>query len=171
MAKKKRTRRRRAPLAAKRTKRRKSKSRGFLNDIMNPTIAMKSAKEVAMGAGGGVAAILTHKLLPATTGKFFKVLIAGVGGFGASVFGLPAVGAGYTGGLIALTFQNGLLGDDMEENDYANQNALSEMPLYLDEGGEPFVIEEGEDGEAYKRYLSDEEAAMIPELSVIRSAS
>lgn len=155
-------RRKRAPLAAKRTKRRHTKSKGFLSDIMNPTIAMNSAKTVASGAGGGIAAILVHKLIPATSGKIVRVLSAGIGGFAAAVFGLPSVGAGFTGGQIALTFQNGLLNDEMEETEFADSESLEEMPLYLDAAGEPFVIEEDSNtGESYTRYLSEEEKEMI----------
>lgn len=155
-------RRKHTPMAAKKTKRRHTRSKGFLNDLMNPTVAMTSAKIVAGGAGGGIAAILAHKLVPATTSKIVRVVGGGVVGFLSAVMGAPSIGSGFTGGVIALTFQNGLLNDGMEKTEFADDKSLEEMPLYLDAAGEPFVIEEDPNtGESYTRYLSEEEKQMI----------
>jgi len=156
-----RKRKRKAPTAVR--KRKYNKPKGFLNDLMNPTIAMNSAKSTASGAAGGVGAIVANKLIPATSGKFFKLIAAGVGGFGAAAFGFPHIGSGFTGGMIALTFNNGLMGDgEMEEEEFADEDSLSEMPLYLDAAGEPFVIEEDpQSGESYTRYLTEEEKSMV----------
>jgi hypothetical protein len=156
-----RKRKRKAPLSSSKSRRR-PKPKGFLNDLMNPTIAMNSAKTTASGAAGGAAAIVAHKLIPASTGKLMKLIIAGVGGFGAAAFGLPHVGSGFTGGMIALNFQNGLMGEDMEEEEFADETSLEEMPLYLDAAGEQFVIEEDPNsGESYTRYLTEEEKELV----------
>lgn len=148
-----------APAKRKTKKRRKPLSKGFLSDLVNPTIAMNAGKTVGSGAAGGIAGLAIHKLLPVATGKFMRVIIAGISGYGAAVFGYPNIGAGATGAQLALAFQNGFMGDDMEENEFADDEALSEMPVYLDEDGTPFVMEEDQQsGETYTRYLSEEEA-------------
>jgi hypothetical protein len=147
-----------APAKRKNKKRRKPLSKGFLSDLVNPTIAMNAAKTVGSGGAGGIAGLAIHKLLPVATGKFMRVIVAGISGYGAAVFGYPNVGAGATGAQVALTFQNGFMGEDMEENEFADDESLSEMPVYLDEEGVPFVMEEDEhSGESYTRYLSEEE--------------
>jgi hypothetical protein len=66
------------------------------------------------------------------------------------------LGAGFTGGLIALTYQNGLLNDDMEETEFADDDVLSEYPPILDEDGNPMILEEN-DGEPYYRQMSADE--------------
>lgn len=75
-------------------------------------------------------------------------------------FGMPHTGAGFTGGMTALTFQNGLLG---EEESFADEDALSDMPLFLDDDGRPMVLEESDDGRAGYRYLSEEEIRVLDE--------
>jgi len=144
-------------------KRRKHRKKGFMGDLMNPTIAMHSAKSTLAASGGAMGSVFVQKMLPATMGKFPKVLIALGGGFLISSFGMPSVGNGFTAGMVALNFQNGFLNDDTpQDNQYADPYALHDMPLYLDADGEPFVIEEDhESGESYTRYLSEEEKEMV----------
>lgn len=161
MATKKPTKRRRRKALSSPARRRRSspRKRGLLADIMNPTIAMNSAKSTLAAAGGGMAAVTCNKVIFApTTGKMMRVGTALLGGFLASAFGMPSVGSGFTGGLFALTFQNGLMadGDDMQETDFADENVLADQPIFLDENDNPMVLEEGE-GDPYYRYLSEEE--------------
>lgn len=162
MATKKPTKRRRRKALSAPSRRRRSsggRRKGLLADIMNPTIAMNSAKSTLAAAGGGMAAVTCNKVIFApTTGKMMRVGTALVGGFLASAFGMPSVGSGFTGGLFALTFQNGLMADDgmEEETEFADENVLADQPIFLDENDNPMVLEEGE-GEPYYRYLSEEE--------------
>jgi hypothetical protein len=156
-------RRRHTSVSATPKRRRTHTKKGFMGDLMNPTIAMHSAKSTLAASGGAMGSVFVQKMLPATMGKFPKVLIALGGGFLINSFGMPSVGNGFTAGMIALNFQNGFLNDDGPQNNaYADPYSLSDKPLYLDADGEPFVIEEDEmSGEAYTRYLSEEEKELV----------
>jgi hypothetical protein len=130
-----------------------------LADNSPPTWGQSFKKTIGAGSGGGLA-IVAHKLTPATVPKIARVGGSFILGLVAARFGMPSTGAGFFGGTIALNFQNGLMGEDAN---YANNNALSDMPIYLDEQGQPMVLEEGQDGTSGYRYLSDEEVAELTE--------
>ncbi len=151
-------RRRRKALSSPTRRRRATKKSGGLADMFNPTIAMQSAKSVLMASGGGLLSMVVNKsILPPTSGKVAKVGTALIGGFLLSSFGMAAAGSGFTGGLMALAFQNGLLADDMEEQDFADENILSDEPIFLDEDGNPMFLNEN-GGEPFMQYLNDAEA-------------
>lgn len=152
-------------LSAPKRRRRNSRKRGLsakgmLADILNPTIAMDSAKKTLASAGGGFGAVIANKvLLPATMGKGVRLLTGLAVGFLGASLGMPAMGAGFTGGMVALAFQNGLMADDAE---FTDPNSLADAPLFLDEENNPMVLEEGPDGAQY-RYLSEDEIQTLEE--------
>lgn len=155
-----RKRRRKSPASGgTRKSRRAPRKRGYLNDIFNPTVAMNSARATISATTGAGGAIFVNKMLPATMGKLPKVAIALGLGFVASNFGFGNVGAGFTGGMMALTFQNGFLNDDAS---FADDDALAELPLYLDENDSPMVLEDGN-----FRYLEDDEVQALADAGVI----
>lgn len=165
MAKRKRKsprRRNRKGLSAAPRRRRSSarRSKGFLSDMFNPTVSKNSAITSLSGGAGGLGAIVAHKFLPATGAAKLMRIGAALGvGFIAATLGKPNVGAGFAGGLMALSFQNGLLADGA---DYANENSLMDGPIWLDENDQPMTLEEGEDGPQL-RYLSDDEIDVLHE--------
>lgn len=147
-------RRRTKALATSGKRRSTPRKKGLLSDMFNPTIAMNSAKNTLLSAGGGLGAMVVNKaILPATAGKGLKVAVAVGVGFLASSLGMEKLGSGFTGGLVALTFQNGLMA---EETDFAEEGVLSEYPPILDENGNPVILEEN-NGDAYYRPLNDVE--------------
>lgn len=151
--------RRRKALSSAPTRRRSRRKSGGLADMFNPTIAMHSAKTTLAAGGGGLLAMVVNKsVLPPTAGKVAKIGTALVGGFIASAFGMASVGAGFTGGLMALTFQNGLLAEDMQETEFADENVLADQPIFMDEDGNPMFLNDG-DGQPFYQYLSEEEIA------------
>lgn len=151
--------RRRKALSSAPTRRRSRRKSGGLSDMFNPTIAMHSAKTTLAAGGGGLLAMVVNKsVLPPTAGKVAKIGTALVGGFIASAFGMASVGAGFTGGLMALTFQNGLLAEDMQETEFADENVLADQPIFMDEDGNPMFLNDG-DGQPFYQYLSEEEIA------------
>jgi hypothetical protein len=120
-----------------------------------------TAKKTGLGMAGGFGAVIAHKLIiPAATGKVPRVIAALAVGLLATKFGAPSIGSGFTGGLTALTFQNGVLAD---EADYADQNALSDQPIFLSEDGTVMVLEEGSDGTSFYREVTDDEARALQE--------
>lgn len=151
-------RRRRKALSAPTRRRRTAKKSGVLADMFNPTIAMQSAKNTLMASGGGLLSMVVNKsILPPTSGKVAKVGTALIGGFLLSSFGMASAGSGFTGGLMALAFQNGLLAEDMEEQDFADDDVLSDEPIFLDEDGNPMFLNEN-GGEPFMQYLNEKEA-------------
>ena len=153
-----RRRRRKHGLSAPSKRRRVTHRKGGLADMFNPTVAMHSAKETLMAAGGGLGAMIVNKsILPPTASKGVKVAVATIGGFLLTSFGMGSLGAGFTGGTMALAFQNGLLADsELDENEFADEDVLSEQPMALDEDGNPLILEEN-DGEPYWRSLTESE--------------
>ncbi len=152
--------RRRKALSSAPARRRSRRRSGGLADMFNPTVAMQSAKTTLAAGGGGLLAMVVNKsILPPTAGKVAKVGTALIGGFIASAFGMASVGSGFTGGLMALTFQAGLLAeDDMQETDFADNDVLSDQPIFLDEDGNPMFLNDG-GGEPFYQYLNEEEMA------------
>ena len=153
-------RRRRKALSAAPSRRRTRRKSGGLADMFNPTVAMQSAKNTAAAAGGGLLSMIVNKsILPPTAGKVAKVGTALIGGFVMSAFGMNNVGSGFAGGLMALTFQNGLLAeDDFQEEDFADDMVLSEQPIFLDDDGNPMFLNENE-GAPFMQYLNEDEIA------------
>lgn len=139
---------------------RRRKRKGGLSELFNPTVAMNSAKSTLAASAGGMGAVFFNKMVPATWGKLPRVALGFGLGFLATSFGMGSTGAGFTGGTMALTFQNGFMNEDA---DFAEEESLSDMPLFLDEEGNPMVLEEGENGEAAYRYLSEAEIQTLNE--------
>lgn len=144
-------------------RRKKAQRKGFLSEIgladsTNKLTLGQSLKKTIGASIGGGAGILVHKLAPTSWGKLVRVGGAFVISTGLAYFGMPSTGAGYMGATIALNFQNGLMADG-----YADENALADAPLFVDDNGNAMVLEEGEDGTSGYRYLSEEEVAMLSE--------
>jgi hypothetical protein len=161
MAKKKRKpRRKTASLSSggkRKSVKRRPRSRGILSDMTNPTVLMNGAKFAFSAAVGGIAGTHASKYInPAATKLQRGLIILGVGILG-NMLGYPTTTAGAVGAMTAANFPNGLSdGDDSDNANFADQNVLSDMPLFLDDNGRAMVLEEGEDGANY-RYLSDRE--------------
>lgn len=163
MAKKRRktTRRKSSPSGGGHTRRRKSgtRRRGLSAGGMklSTTTLMNAAKETGLAMTGGGLGIMAHKLIPAATGKWGRLgIILGLGIAG-HVIGFPKLTNGMVGSMTGQSFPNGLSDDDAS---FADEDVLSDMPLFLDDDGSPMVLEEGDDGAQY-RYLSDEEVEMM----------
>jgi len=144
--------------SGKRTTVRRRKRKGGLSEMFSPTVAMNSAKATLAASAGGMGAVFLNKIVPATWGKLPRVAIGFGLGFLATSLGMGSTGAGFTGGTMALTFQNGLMNEDAN---FADDSSLSDQPLFLDEDGNPMVLEEGEDGSASYRYLSEAEIQFL----------
>jgi len=161
----KKVRRKKTTLSAK-PKRRTKKKNAFLSEgspIAPKNLLDNAKRTLAAGIGGG-ASILTNKI---PVGKFGKVTIGLLGGFILNTFGLHAMGNGYTGGQIALAFSAPATPMN-EEAEFAEENSLSDKPLFLDENNNPMVLEEDlQDGTSYYRYLSEEELQEIEEAQIL----
>ena len=157
--KRKTTKRRRKSALSAAPKRRRSHKKSFLSELTNPTQAKESAKGTLAAALGGFSAVIVNKtVLPEKWGKSGKIGAALIGGFLLNNFGMKSLGASFTGGMIALAFEKGLLADNA---DFADDNSLSNQPLYLDEDGTPMVLEEDGSGNEYFRPMTDNETLAL----------
>ena len=152
MAKKRRTHRKPRPmseLGRKRKtthrRRRTTRGKGMLSELMNPATATSSAKNVISGAVGGFAASYldepTKDLQPIIRGACFL----GASFLASSLLKMPSVGSGIAGayGLLLSRKMQGLSEDDFEPIDYADP--LNEEAEYLDEdGNEMFLADDGQ---------------------------
>ena len=148
MAKRKKTttRRRRSLAAAprKHTRRRSTRRRGMMAELFSASTATAAVKSIALGAAGGMLAGGVHRLVKDKnagmrigTGLVVSFLTYSVGNF-------PNMAAGMAGAFAALE-SDGLYGKLMAEGnytDYADASALNEMPVYLNEAGEPVYLNE-----------------------------
>jgi hypothetical protein len=135
--------------------------KGMLKGLLDPKKTVQNGKTSVAGLLGGTAATLSDKLIFKTPSKPKRLILGLVAGFIAAGVGMPGLGAGYAGGMAALAFQNGLLADNAN---YAEQDVLSDdAPLFLDENDNVMTLEEGNDGQAYYRYLSEEEVQTLEE--------
>lgn len=161
------TRRKRKGLHSGGTGRRRKSSRRRstgLSAMMNPTALMNAGKQALASGAGGLGAVIVNKvILPPTANKLTRVAV-GVGGaiVGALLLNMPTVAGGFTGGMVALAFKDGVMNEG--DTQFAQPDVLDpNTPLYLDEDtGAPMVLEEGENGAQY-RYLSAEEIQTLEE--------
>ena len=130
-------RRRKATMSAPATRRRrKHHKKGSLSDMFNPTIAMNSAKSTLLASGGGLLSMVVNKsILPANAGKVARIGTALIGGFVASAFGMQQIGSGFAGGMIALTFQNGLLAEKKRASGEAKITKAQAKQTKAERGG------------------------------------
>jgi len=159
MAKRKRTHRKHSRPMSELSKRRKSpvrrrkhsRRKGMLSELMNPATATQSAKAVFSGAVGGFAAGYldepTQTMQPIVRGAVFL----GASFLASSILKMPNVGSGIAGayGLLLNRKMQGLA-DDFEQTDYAEET-LNASPEFLDENGKEMFL--ADDGEFY--YLEE----------------
>lgn len=139
---------------AKRAPRRKSRRRSKgLSEAFSPAQATHSAKNMAGGAIGGFAYGFGKPAIDsATDNKLLQgAIVLGFSFLASSVMKMDAVSSGIAGawGAEMSRKMQGL--SEMNETDFADDNALDEEPEYLDEDGNPMFL--AEDGNFY--YLEE----------------
>ncbi len=133
--------RRKTSAAPKRTRKRVTRRKGMLSELLNPAMAQAAAKTVVSGAIGGLAAGFLNKVLPddmqPKTKAFYQL---GAGFLAASVAKLPNVGAGMAGvGMYNLMTVSGYLAE--EGYNYADE--MEGLPVVLNESGAMYLQENG----------------------------
>lgn len=140
------TRRKKSLSAAKKSigKRKKSKPRkkGGLSEIASATAWQETGKATLSGAIGGSIAYGVDRLVPEKWGTGARFLcFAAACAITGTVFGKPNVAAGIAGGGAVIVLDSVLNSTLGENADYADINALSEMPMFLSEHGEPMEMD------------------------------
>lgn len=136
--------------AGTRKRRRRSSSRGLLGaaGALSKTNLIESGKELV---GGGIGGFVGGKLYHLTAGQkpFNKFLAFGGASVAAHLFGFKNMAAGLAGsyGFALAAGMPGMSEDDdeeMEEHEYTDREALSEMADAEDENGRPmFLMDDG----------------------------
>jgi len=115
-----------------------------------------SAVDSLLGGAGGAGAYFVNKAISGfKVGTVGKVLLGFGVGLGASYFGAPKIGIGFSGGSTALAMQAGL-GDDSNAN-FADEDSLEEGEVYQTNDGD--YVRMLNDGTT--EYLSDEEVEAL----------
>jgi len=149
MAKRKRkhttARRRRHTMSEPGRKRRTHRRRRGMSEMFSASTAQAAAKSILMGAAGGAIAGGVHRIVKDKnagirigTGLVASFLTYAVAGF-------PNMASGMAGAFAALEssgLYDKMLSDGSQYYDYADQSALNEMPVYLNEAGEPVYLNE-----------------------------
>lgn len=148
MAKRKRkhtTARRRRTMSEPGRKRRSHRRRRGMSEMFSASTAQAAAKSILMGAAGGAIAGGVHRIVKDKnagvrigSGLVVSFLTYAVGGF-------PNMASGMAGAFAALEssfMYDKLLSDGSQYYDYADQSALNEMPVYLNEAGQPVYLNE-----------------------------
>lgn len=121
----------------KRSHRRK-RSRGLAAGV-NQAAIMGSLKSAGAGAIGGYLASVTNRMIPGSLGTLGRIGIGVLGGAAVNTFlQMPNVASGWVGGYVALNNVKGMA----EDVEFAEDDILSEEPMYLSEDGIPLTLNE-----------------------------
>ncbi len=125
--------------------RRKRRRSGMSSNALSTKSLVETGKELLGGGLGGYAAGHLNKMSSSYT-PMQKTLAFGLSAFAAHMFGWKNVGAGIAGayGYAMQTQQPGFSEDNMEEHDYTDKDALSEMCDAMDEDGNPLFLSGGQ---------------------------
>jgi hypothetical protein len=130
----------------------KRKKRGFLSEA-GITDYGKTAGSGLIG--GGITGIV-NDMIPDDWNFFYRTVINGVVSYGAHRAGFKNVSAGIAGAYGLLGYMKLRSGNLQEDHPYADEEVLSEYPMFCDDNGNPMAL--AEDGNMY--YL-DENGDMI----------
>ena len=159
MARKRRTKKRASTITGRKHKSAPRRRRGMaarrrrsgLSELMTPAGAMAAGRGILGGAAGGFAGGVFHGLVKDQS----PIIRIGVGAVGSAlIYALvgPNVGAGMAGGITAIETA-GLRSQFMNEGEeYADPDALNQLPPVLNENGEAMTLMEA-DGQLY--YLDE----------------
>lgn len=145
---------------AKAAPRRRRKS--GLSAGLNKANLIQAIKSAAAAGAGGIAAPYANRAFSTIQNKWMRILLVGmVPAVGARMAGFSDLGSGYFGGIVALNTQSGILNEDSpEQTNFADENSLSETPIFLGENGVPMkMLEDGTLEE-----LSADEQTLLAEL-------
>ena len=166
MPKRKTTRRKRRRVAVNKMvsvkpdrRRRATRKKGFLGDMVNPAIARGAMKATVSGAMGGIGAALLERMLANKVPAFWRVALPFVGGYVvAAFFKMPETGAGFAAvGANQLLKEAGMADNnnmDLQDHNYANK--IKQLPPALDSYGQPMGENEMYLQDDNEMYLQDD---------------
>jgi len=124
---------------------RRRRAKKGLSEMFSPTTAKNSIKATLAAFGGGLAARKASQLAGTVTGGknplLVQLMIAGFGGMIMhSLLNAPNLASGFVGGIAAINSQEMGLGEDNVS--FADEEALSDGALFLDEDGNEMMLNE-----------------------------
>lgn len=136
-------------------KRRGGKRRGRgLSELFTPATAMDAGRTTLSGMMGGGIAGLLNDVIPIATGFGWRLGYNLIGSFLLSgMLKAPKMGAGLAGATGLLLYQKLRQGNLQEDGGWADEEVLSEYPMFADEAGNPMML--AEDGQMY--YLDEDD--------------
>ena len=143
-------------MASKVRRRRSTRKGGLLSaSAFNSSNLMASGREIV---GGGIGGFIGGKLYhyTASYSPFQKLLAFGGTAMASHMFGYKNMASGIAGayGFAVATGQPGMSEGEMEDNEFADDDALSEMADGMDESGNPMFL--AADGNYYYMHELEE---------------
>lgn len=143
------TRKRRKRTAAAPTRRRRRSNRG-MSEMFTSATAHAAARVVGAGALGGLAAGAVNRVLTKSSDVTRIGIEIGAAFITYAVLQYPNMSAGMAGAFAALESQplynKFLAEDDDDDVQFADEDAINEMPEFLNEDGDPLTLSEDEYG-------------------------
>ena len=116
-----------------------------MGEMFSKSTATAAAKSILMGAAGGVLGGAVHKLVESKNAGIRVGSGLVVSFLTYAVAGYPNMASGMAGAFAALETKDmtsKLLSDGSQYYDYADSSSLNEMPVYLNEAGQPVYLNE-----------------------------
>jgi hypothetical protein len=154
-------------LGARRRKRTTRRRKSGLSEMFSPSTATAATRSLGAAAIGGVLAAQVSRML-AKQPTYTRVTASVIASFLTyAVGGYPSMAAGMAGGFAATESEPMLAkmlndDDDGNEYDYADANALNEMPVYLNEDGEAIYLNEDDEMELAEEIYLNEDDSIYP---------
>ena len=127
-----------APKRMRMRTRRRSKS--GLSELFSPETARAAATVVSSGALGGAMAGGAHKII-ANQKNLVRYGLEGAASFLTyAVLNKPSMAAGMAGAFAALELQPIYTKFLNEDTDFAEADAINELPMFMNEAGEPLTL-------------------------------
>ena len=129
-------------------RRRRTMSETSLAELFTPQTARAAANNLGAGALGGLIAGAANRILTKQNNITRYGVEIGASFITYAVLGYPAMSAGMAGAFAALEstpVYNKFLAED--ETDFANADALNEMPLMMNENGEVISLQQDSAGD------------------------
>jgi hypothetical protein len=121
--------------------RRRKRSKSRLSEMFTPETARAGASVIVSGALGGAIAGGVHKVI-ANQNNLVRYAIEGGAAFLTyALLGKPNMAAGMSGAFASIEMQ-GIYNTFLNEGNYADPGAINQMPMFLNESGDPLTLME-----------------------------
>ena len=122
--------------------RRRKRSRSRLSEMFTPETARAGASVIVSGALGGAIAGGVHKVITSQNNLVRYAIEGGAAFLTYALLGKPNMAAGMSGAFASIELQ-GIYNTFLNEGgNYADPGAINQMPMFLNESGDPLTLME-----------------------------